>query len=107
MMLNPAKMDRRIVLQRRTVAQDAYGEEIETWSTLDTVWAQRVELKGAEQWQAKQVIATIEAKYRIHWRAGLTPVDRMTEDGRVYEIYSAIEMGRREAIELIVGARAE
>jgi len=106
-MLNPAKMDRQIVLQRRTVAQDAYGEEIETWSTLDTVWAQRVELKGSEQWQARQVIANIEAKYRIHWREGLTPVDRFTEDGRVFDVHSAIEMGRREAIELVCSARGE
>jgi SPP1 family predicted phage head-tail adaptor len=107
MMLNPAKMDRRIILQRRTVAQDAYGEEIETWSTLDTVWAQRVELKGSEQWQARQVIANIDAKYRIHWRDGLTPVDRMTENGRVFDVHSCVEMGRREALELIVSARAE
>ena len=107
MILNPTKMDRRIILQRKTVTQDAYGEEIATWATLDTVWAQRLELKGAEQWQARQVIANIEAKYRIHWRSGLTPVDRMTEDGRIFDVYSAIELGHREAIELTVGARAE
>jgi len=107
MKLDPAKMDRLITLQRRTVVQDVYGQEIETWTDLDTVWAQRLELRGSEVWQARQVVANIEAKYRVYWREGLTPVDRITADGRVYDVYSAIELGRREAIELTVGARAE
>jgi len=107
MVLNPLKMDRRITLQRRTATQDAYGEEIETWTDLDTVWAQRWELRGSEQWQARQVIANVDAKYRIHYRDGLTPVDRMTENGRVFDVHSCVELGRREALELVVSARAE
>jgi SPP1 family predicted phage head-tail adaptor len=90
------------------MTQDSYGEEIKTWSDVATVWAERKELRGEERWAAQQTQAKIEAVYRIRWMAGLTPVHRLIDaDGRVYDIQVALEIGRREGLELYVSARAE
>jgi len=101
-------MDRRVTLQRATITQNDYGEEISTWTDIATVWAERREIRGAERWQAQQAVATVEVKYIIYYRDGLTPVDRLMDiDGKIYDIHAALEIGRREGLELYCAARAE
>jgi len=34
------KSDRRITVERYTTSTNAYGERVQTWSTLLTVWAE-------------------------------------------------------------------
>lgn len=100
-------LDRRITLQRRTVTQDIYGAEIETWTDIATVWAQRMELRGDERWQAMQSVAKTDIKYKIRYRADVGPLDRLTDGGRVFNIRAVLEIGRREGLELHAEARAE
>ena len=53
-------------------------------------------------------MATVEVKYNIYYRDGLTPVDRLVDiDGKIYDIHAALEIGRREGLELYCAARAE
>jgi SPP1 family predicted phage head-tail adaptor len=71
-------------------------------------WAERLELRGDERWNAQQVVAAISAKYRIRYRSDITPMVRLVDaDGREYDIQAQLELGRREGIELIVSARGE
>ena len=35
----PARLDRIIELQRRTVTRGDFGDEVESWSEIDKVWA--------------------------------------------------------------------
>ncbi len=105
--MRSGRLDRIITLQRAITTQDSYGEEIKTWTDIADVWAERQQLRGEERWQAQQTVAKIEAIYRIRWKAGLTPIDRLIDDGRIYDIQACSEIGRREGLELQVSARAE
>jgi len=101
-------MDRVIQIQRNTPSQDAYGEEVASWVTVATVWAERRDLRGAEQFAALQEQAEISTIYRTRWQSGITPEDRVIDEmSRQYDIVAALEIGRREGLDLYVTARAE
>jgi len=102
------RLDRRLTLQRRTLIENDYGEPVETWTDLATVWAHKIEVRGAERYAASQDIATVDIKYQIRYRRGLTPVDRFTDEaGKVFDVIAVLEIGRREGLELHGQARAE
>lgn len=71
-------------------------------------WAERRELRGEERYSAHQEVAKIDAKYFIHYRAGIKTTDRLIDsDSRVYDIKAVLMIGRRSGLELHVEARAE
>lgn len=105
--MRAGRLDRRITLQRRTLAENDYGEAIETWVDLATVWAEMLPVRGAERYAAQQTVAETEIKWRIRWRPNLTPIDRLTYDGRTYDVNGVLEIGRRIGLELYTKARAE
>jgi len=73
-----------------------------------TVWAERRELKGDEKWQSLQTIAKVACKYRIRYRDDVGPLDMLIDsDSREYDISAALELGRKEGLELLVSARGE
>lgn len=105
--MSAGQRDRLVTLQRATTTQNDYGEEIATWADIAKVWAQRKDMRGSERYQAQQQVATLATTYVILYRAGLSPVDRLVDDGRVYDIKGIAEIGRRKIIELVCEARAE
>ena len=73
-----------------------------------TVWAERLELRGAERWSAQQIVATLTVKYRIRYRDDITAQCILVDDaGREYDIQPPIELGRRDGIELICSVRSD
>jgi SPP1 family predicted phage head-tail adaptor len=105
--MRAGNLDRRITIRQSTEVQDSYGEEIATWSDLADVWAQRLELSGAERWNAEQVVAQIACKYRIRYRTGITVLHRLMDGTKEYDIHAVLEIGRHEGLELVVSARGE
>jgi SPP1 family predicted phage head-tail adaptor len=101
-------MDRLVTLKEKVSTVNDFGEEIAEWQDVAQVWAERLELRGGERWNAQQVVANITCKYRIRWRDDVGPLDRLADaDGREYDIHAALELGRREGLELLVAARGE
>ena len=73
-----------------------------------TVWAERLELRGDERWSAMQIVANVNCKYRIRYRDDVGPLDVLIDsDSREYDITAALELGRKEGLELLVSARGE
>ena len=105
--MKAGKMDRQIIIKKKTVTENDFGEPIETWSDLDTVWAKKKELRGTERYAAKQTIAGIDAVYTIRWRPDISPLNIFECEGKEYDIYACLELGRKEGLELYAGARAE
>jgi len=72
------------------------------------VWAERLELRGAERWNAQQVVATVACKYRIKYRDDVTAQCMVIDNaGREYDIQPPLELGRKEGLELICSARSD
>lgn len=104
--------DRRITLETKTVSRNGVGDEVETWATVSTLWAQRVEgSKVAERFAANQTFATVTTIFKVgYWPAyGLISPDthRIVFDARIYNILGALEIGRKDGVELLCVARGE
>jgi len=66
-------------------------------------WAERLELRGDERWNAQQVVASMSGKYRIRWRSDVGPMNMLIDsDSREYDVQAVLELGRKEGLELLV-----
>ena len=72
------------------------------------IWAERLELRGEERWNAQQVVATLTVKYRIRYRDDITAQCMLVDDaGREYDLQPPIELGRKDGIELVCSVRSD
>lgn len=91
----------RITLQQPVRTQDGYGEQVLTWSTVATVWADRMGAKGRETYAAGHDLATVEETFKIKYDSAVAPVDgtwRVVFNGKNHNIAAAVDVGRKEFI---------
>ena len=95
--MNPGKLDRRALLLRRTVTNDAAGSPVETWlADPFPLWAELVEVRGTESMASGSTRSAITSTYRIYYRNELAAADapgkfRVRVDGRDHDLVSALE----------------
>lgn len=100
-------MDKRITLKNKTVAGNSYGEPVETWVDMATIWAEKKEIRGAERYAAQQLVASVDSIFRIWYRTDVTPALRLVCEDKEYDITGVLEIGCREGLEIYASARAE
>jgi SPP1 family predicted phage head-tail adaptor len=104
-------LNRRITLRRATVTTNEFGEDVEAWRDLATVWAQRTEaalsVLGSERVVGSELASSIVSTFRIRWsrRLDITPRDRVSIGGREHNIVSVIEIGLHEGLEITTQVR--
>ncbi len=101
-------LDRRITIQRATVARNSFNEPIETWGTLATVWANKADASASEAYRAQEVGAQITARFTIRWSgtvSDVNPRDRISFGSRTYDITGTREKQRGRWIEIDAVAR--
>lgn len=104
--MRTGRLDKRIIIQRKTVTQDNSGEPIETWDDLATRWATVTPLTGTERLGGEALVAKEQVQFRIRWDESLvdlSPLDRIIfpivdspTDFEMYNIVQASPVGRRE-----------
>jgi SPP1 family predicted phage head-tail adaptor len=108
--MQAGSLDRRIVLQRYSLTRDDLNNAVETWTTLATVWAEKLDISDRERVTAAQLGADITTRFRIRYSsavAALNPKDRVLYGGRTYDVMGVKEIGRREGLELTTAARTD
>ena len=105
------KLDRRVQFERYTATDDGFGV-VEAWSAHGSpVPAAKKDVSDGEKWRAGEVAAHITARFTVRWSAftaALTPKDRLTCEGRSYDISGIKEVGaRRRWLEIAAAARAD
>lgn len=108
--------DRLITLQQRSPGADTSGFPVESWSTLAAnVFAmKRHDRTDGERYQSDQLTARAIIRWEIPYRADMDPdLVNVTRDRRVdyqnraWDITAAVELGRREGIELTTMAKVD
>lgn len=105
--INPGQLDRRVTLQTRTTAANAYNEPVETWSDLMTVWA-KVEypISGSDEETEKGLnIARRRVYFTIRHRTDIGFIERVTYDSGTYDIERIAELGRNDFLKLTTEER--
>lgn len=105
--LRAGLLDRRIRLQRRSAVPDTYGQAVEKWDDIATVWARVEPIAGREPFGQQQFVAKGDVRFTIRFRNDLTPLDRIVYGEREYDVLSVLEVGRGEALQIVAETRAE
>lgn len=97
-MARPGKMDRRVIIEARTLTQDGTGTRVETWATSATVWAELAKDDG-KQIEAADGDRTATMKhFRIRYRTLSETTNRISYGGKAYEIKGIEEEGRQDTL---------
>ena len=108
--MDAGRLDRRVTLKRRKSGVNDFGEPVDEWTTLVTVWANVAPVSDGERWRAGETLAAKACRFTIRWSikvSVLDPRDQIEYDGRTWDIQGVKEIGRREMIEITAAARAE
>jgi head-tail adaptor len=118
--MRAGQLDRRVVVQRKSLSQSGSGEPIESWQTVGTTrWAYRFPVSGTERFTAEQFAALEQVEFRLRWSddiADLQPQDRIIEPASdagapparsTYDIIGVHEIGRREGLRVLTTRRVD
>lgn len=94
-------LDRQVELQQRTITRDSVGGHVETWATIDTIWAKVNSMRGSTLFNAKAAGSSVSLVVSIRFNATVLPNMRLIlDDGMVALISHILPIGRREKMEL-------
>lgn len=109
-MIAAGSLDRKITLERSTKSTNSLNEEVLNFLPFATVWANVSYRKTTESINGQQVVSTLGTRFVIRWSQtvrDVNPKDRVSYDGRTYDISGVYPIGRNEEIEIHATARAD
>lgn len=96
------RADRRITVQRATYAANNYGEQVPTWATLATVWAELTRTTGiGEKIEGGQDVATQTIAFKVRSSSdsrAFKADDRVVYNSKNWDIIGIEEIGRNDAL---------
>lgn len=96
------KLDRKIRIERDEGAtQDSLGAQVESWDKLRDCWANVVPVNGAEVFRSGKDTASQAARFFVRYFSGLSEKDRISFEGKTWDIIYFREVGRREGLEIV------
>lgn len=108
--LAAGKLDRRVTIQRYGISYNGNNEPIEAWTDLDTVWASVEYASDGEKVRAASVGATISVRFQVRYSStvrDVNPKDRVSFEGKLFDIAGVKELARREGLEISAAAQAD
>lgn len=101
--MRAGKLSRRVEIQILAETDDGYGEPIKAWTTVYTVYAQVLPMRGDERAQNQQLVSRADTKFRIRHNSDMTITTkhRLVYDGDNYDITAILEIGRKEGLEIM------
>ena len=104
------QLDRRIVIQRPTITYNSFNEPVESFGNYATVWGSRADASASESYRAQEVGAEITTRFAVRWNSvtrTVNPKDRISYDGRTYNITAVRDVERNRWREIDCVARAD
>lgn len=94
--MNVDKMNKRGEIQRATArTPNSLGEQVPTWTTLETRWMSIEPISVREQLRANAIDASESVRVRMRYYPGLKESDRIKHGDNVYEINSIVDKDER------------
>jgi SPP1 family predicted phage head-tail adaptor len=76
----------RLTIERRSTAENDFGQPSDAWSTVATIWGRVRALSGRELATAAEIRPETSLRVEIRYRSDLTPEDRFDFNGRKLRI---------------------
>lgn len=93
----------KVTIQRLMTGEDEYGQPLNAWQDVVTVWANVEDLTGREYLAAQQVPTTqVSTRVTIRWRSDVKPEMRVVHGSRLLDIKAVLDSdGRRRELQLM------
>lgn len=101
--MEAGRLDRKIVIEQKSVQRDAMGGEDITWGTYKTVWAELVaKRRPTETMQSDQLTANRLVDFIIRYQDApvVDEAMRISYGNSYYEIQGVQEIGRQVGLKL-------
>lgn len=91
---------KRVDLQQRSTAQDDYGQQLTSWNTLFSTWANIEPVSGAQLDRARSIYNETSHKVHLRWRPQLNDVRkvgsyRIFYAGRIFDVGASLNLDER------------
>lgn len=91
------RIDKRITIQRRATTLDDYGQEVNAWEDIGTVWANIKPIGGREKLRAGQVDSMLTHTVMVRYADRLMPPRqadawRILYGSRIFNITAAMDV---------------
>lgn len=97
------KLNKRITIQSQSTSFDAAGQQVESWSTFATVWANIKHKSGAETIRSDAMTSTVKASMRIRYLPGVNAGMRVLYGNAVYRIEAVLpHVDEKRYVDLVV-----
>ena len=96
------QLDRRITIQTFSETTDNFGQEVKSFSTLASVWANVVEKVGREGEDGEMIAATKKVEFIIRYRTDVDEEMRIVYNNNTYKIQAIQYADARKAFLKIV-----
>ena len=84
--MKAGELDQRITIQNYVTARGTSGEQLQTWQTWQTVWAQVLTTGGSEAFYSPQLVAEATHKIKMRYIALVDPDIRLLWRNKILEI---------------------
>ena len=107
--MNIGALDRRITLQKPVNVVNDYGEQVATWTDIETVWA-AIERKpyAREQNSGEQMLSVQSVVFKIRYSTTVSILEashRVLYDSKFYNVQGVQEVGRADTLRVITELR--
>ena len=92
-----------IVVQSNTPTQDAVGEMVESWGTLDTIRAEVIPLDADERFQGDQYHGVQVLQFKVRYRSDITSAMRISYNSKIYDLEPPINERQESKILIMIG----
>jgi SPP1 family predicted phage head-tail adaptor len=86
--MNPGELRHKITIQKLVNIQDTFGQPVEQWPDVVTVWASVNPIIGREFFAAQQVNSEVTHKIKMRYRSDITSDMRIKLGNRIFDIIS-------------------
>ena len=88
--VNPARLNKRLWLQKREVTKSSLGQRSDQWIAVIQLWAEIKPLSSDESIASSAEVSAVSHEIKIRYRSGVTADMRFySEGGRVFDITAA------------------
>lgn len=94
--MRAGELDQQITIQIATISRGGSGEQIQTWQTWRTVWANVQTTAGAENFYSPQLVAEATHKIKIRYLKGLKYTMRILWRNRILDITNIDDSRQRQ-----------
>lgn len=84
-----------VKIQRRTTSTDGVGQVKEIWTDAEEVWANILPVNTREYFNASGERAEVTHKISTWYGPSISPRDRISYDGRLFDIKGVMNVGER------------